>query len=121
MNGGARIGFGEHQQLRAAGEFLQMVRQFIEAGRHAAQLWLAQHAETRIGDNLQAVLAIGADQIVVAVAHKREVIVARPVQERACLIEFFKRHHFGRTTEVGQDVLYLRLHLRPVLDRRTDV
>ena len=82
---------------------------------------VAQDAEPRAGHPPQPVLAVFRDEVVLAVAEEREVVVDDPLEERLALGELLRVDRGRDALDVGDDLVGPLDHGRPVLDRRPDI
>jgi hypothetical protein len=118
---GARVRLREHEQLGLAGERADLGGELGEAVRDPAEARLAQHAESRARHYAQLVLAIDRFELVLAVSQEREVILPRPVEERADLVRLLAFEKRGRVVELGDHRRHALVHRLPVLDRGAHV
>ena len=80
VHGGPRVGLGEDQPLRVLGPGPHLGRERRERGRPA--LVVPQDAQAGPGHRHQRHPLVAFDQVVLAVAEEREVVVGEPAQQR---------------------------------------
>lgn len=122
VHGGAAVGLGQHQQTVLAGLGAGVGGQPVEGRRDGVAVVLAavvrvgaQDAEAGAGDGREGVTV---DEVVLAVAEEREVVVGEPAQQLAGLFELVLAQVRGGGL-VGQavgDAQRRVAHLLPVLD-----
>ncbi len=91
-------------------------RQRGEARGDRRAFFLSQDPEPAAGDRAQHVLAVLAQQVVLAVAEEREVVVAQPLEERTRFGELLRVDGRRALGELGDDVPGALPHRPPVLD-----
>ena len=118
VDGRGRVGLGQQQDLRLAPDVERLAAQRL--GRLGGSA--AQDPEPRAVDRLQPRLVALVDQVVLAVAEEREVVVDQPVEERLGLLDE-RRIHAGRrvAVELVDQRRRAGAHLLPVLDRGADL
>ncbi len=116
-----RVRLGQVQQLGRAGEPPHPGRELGEAAGDRSRLRLPQDAESRPLHGAEGLFAVLRDQVVLAVAEEREVVVVDPLQERSGLGQVL-RLEVGRVLlEPGDYLPDPPAHLGPVLHGRLHV
>ena len=118
---GVRVRLGDDEELLAAGEGGRLARQCGLVPRHRFLGDLAQHAETRIGHDMEVVLAALRGQFVIAHAQEREVVVPHPLEERLALGDLLLGQRRRALAQVPDQLVDAPAHGLPVLDRVPDV
>ena len=123
MHGGARVGLGEHQQLRLARARAHLRRQRGEARRHASRLRARAACRGRCPARSRSTSSPpSCRQLVVAVAEEGEVVVGQPAQERAAPRRLARRSTGGAVASSSLTIASHALpHRLPVLDRGAHV
>ena len=115
MNGGSGIGLGQHQGLGVTRQGAGLGAELgVRRGRLAAQ-----NPETGLGKGLDASAAVVVDDLVLAVAEEREVVLGYPAQECRHLLQ---PGRIDRQLAIGQLLRQLEnpvAHRLPVLNRRS--
>ena len=119
VHGCPRVGLGQHQEVLLPGACLRRRGQLAE--RRRLHLVGAQDAEPGARHGTQELVVAVLDQVVLAEAEEREVVVGEPGQELASLGDLVVRQRRRVGLEVGDDRLDGGVHPPPVLDRFTDV
>jgi hypothetical protein len=82
---------------------------------------VAQDAQAGAGHAAEGVLAVGVDEVVLAIAEEGEVVVDDPFEERLRLAELLGLDGRRVEVEVGDDLGGAQPHRLPVVDRGPDV
>jgi hypothetical protein len=106
------------EQTRRSGERPEVRRQLGEALRDRLRARLAQDPQAGARHGAQAILAVLGDEVVVAVAEEREVVMFEPRQQRLGLLDLAAVDRRRLLVELGDDPLHALAHPWPVLDRR---
>ena len=121
MHGRPRVRFRQGEQALLAREPPHLRRQLREADRDRPLVACAKDAEARAGHCPQHVLPVLGEDVVLAIAEEREVVVVDPLEQVARLGELVRRDRRRRLVERDEQAADALAHRRPVVDRGAHV
>ena len=111
-----RVRLRQVEQVRLPDAPTSLRRKLGERPRRRLSLRVAQDSEPRLGDRAQDVVAVVSDELVLAVAEEREVIVLEPVEERGGLGDVVAVERRRTPAEARDHLAHAPAHRAPVVD-----